>query len=188
MKLFWPVHQVDSFWPTFVYWDIKLNAHPQMPPQIGTEAIYMCGHFKSKDIFSFINIGFIKVLKEEAACSNIHCTLPIELSKMWRRLSNGCAPKRPHALWSMWSIFIESLRKARVSVKSNPKSRLKRTLPPPQHIAAHNACSWIIIGKDLKDWSNQLSWVFQIRSRLETAWVCKTSETALRIGRRQCYI
>ena len=130
--------------------------------------IYISGHFKSKDVFSFINIGFIKVLKQETGCSNITANL----SKMWRRLSNGCAPKRPHALWSMWSIFIESLRKARVSVKSNPKSRLKRTLPPPQHIAAHNACSWIIIGKDLKDWSNQLSWVFQIRSRLETAWVC----------------
>ena len=65
VEICWPVHQVYSFWqglgwvgwPKFVYWDIKLNAHPQMPPQIGTK-MAICVHFKSNKIFCFTQMGF----------------------------------------------------------------------------------------------------------------------------------
>ena len=37
-------------WPKFVYWDIKLNAQQQMPPQIGTK-MAICVHINQTTSF-----------------------------------------------------------------------------------------------------------------------------------------
>ena len=59
-------------WPKFVYWDIKLNAQPQMPPQIGTKmAICVQCAFQIKQDLLFHTNG-IKLLRPEALFQHYH--------------------------------------------------------------------------------------------------------------------